>query len=81
MAIETSTDKNEIGRVKHHKVGAARAENGPDVYKKDRESRKNVLDMFTRTCLIHRPYRTYPLIATGIGKIELVSTYLVSPKK
>ena len=56
--IETGTDKNAIGIVKHHKVGAARAENGPDVYKKDRESRKNVLDMFTRTCLIHRPYRT-----------------------
>ena len=34
MTVETSTDKNAIGRVKHHKAGAARAENGPDVYKK-----------------------------------------------
>ena len=34
MAIETGTDKNAIGRVKHHKAGAARPENGPDVYKK-----------------------------------------------
>ena len=34
MAIETGTDKNAIGRVKHHKAGAARAENGPVVYKK-----------------------------------------------
>ena len=34
MAIETRTDKNAIGRVKHHKAGAARAENGPVVYKK-----------------------------------------------
>ena len=34
MAIETGTDKNAIGIVKHHKAGAARAENGPDVYKK-----------------------------------------------
>ena len=32
--IETGTDKNAIGIVKHHKGGAARAENGPDVYKK-----------------------------------------------
>ena len=32
--IETGTDKNAIGIVKHHKEGAARAENGPDVYKK-----------------------------------------------
>ena len=32
--IETGTDKNAIGIVKHHKAGAARAENGPDVYKK-----------------------------------------------
>ena len=28
------TDKNAIGRVKHHKAGAARAENGPVFYKK-----------------------------------------------
>ena len=34
MAIETGTDKNAIGRVKHRKAGAARAENGPVVYKK-----------------------------------------------
>ena len=27
MAIETGTDKNAIGRVKHHKAGAARADN------------------------------------------------------
>ena len=26
--------KNAIGRVKHHKAGAARADNGPVVYKK-----------------------------------------------
>ena len=32
--IETGTDKNAVGIVKHHKAGAARAENGPDVYKK-----------------------------------------------
>ena len=34
MAIEAGTDKNAIGRVKHHRAGAARAENVPDVYKK-----------------------------------------------
>ena len=34
MAIETGTDKNAIGRVKHHKEGAARADNGPAFYKK-----------------------------------------------
>ena len=34
MAIETSTDKNAIGRVKHHRAGAAKAYNGPVVYKK-----------------------------------------------
>ena len=34
MAIETGTDKNAIGIVKHHKAGAARAENWPGVYKK-----------------------------------------------
>ena len=34
MAIETGTDKNAIGRVKHHRAGAARADNGPAVYKK-----------------------------------------------
>ena len=33
-AIETGTDKNAIGRVKHHKAGAARADNGLVVYKK-----------------------------------------------
>ena len=34
MAIETGTDKNAIGRVKHHRAGAARADNDPVVYKK-----------------------------------------------
>ena len=34
MAIETSTDKNAIGRVEHHRAGAARADNGPAVYEK-----------------------------------------------
>ena len=34
IAIETGTDKNAIGRVKHRKAGATRAENGPVVYKK-----------------------------------------------
>ena len=34
MAIATGTDKNAIGRVKHHSAGAARADNGPIVYKK-----------------------------------------------
>ena len=34
MAIETGSDKNAIARVKHHKEGTARAENGPVVYKK-----------------------------------------------
>ena len=34
MAIETGTDKNAIGRVKHHRAGAARADNVPVVYKK-----------------------------------------------
>ena len=33
MAIETGTDKNAIGRVKHHKAGAAREDNGTIVYK------------------------------------------------
>ena len=32
--IETGTDKNAIGRVKQHKAGAARADNGSVVYKK-----------------------------------------------
>ena len=32
--IEIGTDKNAIGIVKHHKAGAASAENGPNVYKK-----------------------------------------------
>ena len=32
--IETGTDKKAIGIVKHQKAGAARADNGPDVYKK-----------------------------------------------
>ena len=34
MTIETGTDKNAIGRVKHHMAGAARVDNGPVVYKK-----------------------------------------------
>ena len=34
MAIETGTDKNAIGRVKHHREGATRADNGPVVSKK-----------------------------------------------
>ena len=34
MAIKTGTDKNAIGRVKYHAVGAARADNGPVGYKK-----------------------------------------------
>ena len=34
MAIETGTDKNAIARVKHHRAGAARVDNGPVVYKK-----------------------------------------------
>ena len=34
MAIETGTDKNTIGRVKHHRAGAARVDNGSVVYKK-----------------------------------------------
>ena len=34
MDIETGTDKNAIGKVKHHRAGAARAENGLVVYKK-----------------------------------------------
>ena len=34
MAIETGTDKNATGRVKHHKAGAAKADNGPVVYKR-----------------------------------------------
>ena len=31
IAIETGTDEIEIGRVKHRKASAARAENGPVV--------------------------------------------------
>ena len=34
MAVETDTDKNAIGRVKHHKAGAGRADNGPFFYTK-----------------------------------------------
>ena len=34
MAIEISTDKNATSKVKHYRVGAARADNGPVVYKK-----------------------------------------------
>ena len=34
MAIEIDTDKNAIGRVKHQRAGAARADNDPLVYKK-----------------------------------------------
>ena len=59
MAIETGTDKNAIGRVKHHRAGAARADNGPVVYKKVGKiaNSSNVLGMFTTTCLIHRQYK------------------------
>jgi hypothetical protein len=38
IAIETDTDKNAIGRVKHRKASAARAENNPVVCKKGREN-------------------------------------------
>ena len=58
MAIETGTDKNAIGRVKHHKAGAARADNGLVVYKKVRKIANHVLGMFTTRCLRHRPYKT-----------------------
>ena len=34
MAIETGTDKNAIGKIKHQKPSAARAGNGIVVYKK-----------------------------------------------
>ena len=34
MAIETGTNKSAIGWVKHHKAGAARADNDPVDYKK-----------------------------------------------
>ena len=34
MAIETNTNKNAIGRVKHDMASAARADNGPVVYKR-----------------------------------------------
>ena len=34
MVIETDTNKYAIGRVKHHKAGTARADNGLVVYKK-----------------------------------------------
>ena len=43
MAIETGTVKNAIGRVKHHKAGAARGDNGPVVYKK--------VEKIAKTCL------------------------------
>ena len=42
MATETGTDKNAIDIVKHHKAGAARAHNGPVVYKK--------VGKITKTC-------------------------------
>ena len=58
MAIETGTDKNAIGRVKHHRAGAVRADNGLVVYKKGRKNSSNMLGMFTTTCLIHRQYKT-----------------------
>ena len=44
MAIETGSDKNAIARVKHHKAGAARADNGPVVYKK--------VGKIAKTCLL-----------------------------
>ena len=34
IAIETGTNKNAIDKVKHRKASAARADNGPVVYKK-----------------------------------------------
>ena len=34
MAIDTGTDKNAIGRVKHHRASVAGADNGLVVYKK-----------------------------------------------
>ena len=34
IAIETGTNRNEIDRVKHHRAGAARADNGLVVYRK-----------------------------------------------
>ena len=34
MSIETGSDENAIGSVKHHRACAARADNGPVVYKK-----------------------------------------------
>ena len=42
MAIETGTDKNAIDRIKHHRAGAARADNGLVVYKK--------VGQITQTC-------------------------------
>ena len=42
MAIDTGTDKNAIGRVKHHRAGVARADNGPAVYKKVGKKLKRV---------------------------------------
>ena len=39
--IETGTDKNAIGRVKHHKAGAAREDNGQVAYKKVGELAKS----------------------------------------
>ena len=42
-SIEIGTDKNAIGRVKHHKAGAARGDNGPVVYKK--------VEKIAKTCL------------------------------
>ena len=41
IAIETGTDEIEIDRVKHRKASAARAENGPVVYKKVGKIAKN----------------------------------------
>ena len=40
--IETGTNKNGTDIVKYHKAGAARAENGPDVYKR--------VGIVTKTC-------------------------------
>jgi hypothetical protein len=41
IAIETGTDEIEIDRVKHRKASAARAENGPAVYKNVGKLAKN----------------------------------------
>ena len=46
MAIEIGIDKNAIGRVKHHREGAARADNGLVVYKKVGEIAQHVRHVY-----------------------------------